>query len=253
MNSSETNILYGRNPVREALRSGREADSLYIQDSIENNIQEIIALAKRRQIPVKMVPRNKIDSMVEFETGEKGLNHQGVVLRVPSVSYSTLEDAVKLAEEREEPLFLIALDGIEDPHNLGAIVRSAEIFGAHGVVIPKRRSAGMSATASKSASGAEEYIPIIRVGNLVNFIDEVKKKGVFVAAADMDGQSLYRSNLKGAMMIIVGSEGQGISRLVRERSDFIVSIDMYGHINSLNASSAAAVIMYEKKRQDVMG
>ena len=252
MKNNEMNILYGRNPVREALRSGREADSLYIQDSIENNIQEIIGLARKNQIPVKKVPKSNIDSMVEFESGEKGLNHQGVVLKVPSVSYSTLDDAVKLAEERNEPLFLVALDGIEDPHNLGAIVRSAEIFGAHGVIIPKRRSAGMSATASKSASGAEEYIPIIKVTNLASFIDEVKEMGVFVACADMDGQSLYRSNLKGAMMIVIGSEGQGVSRLVRERSDFVVSIDMYGHINSLNASSAAAVIMYEKKRQDMM-
>ena len=249
-NSEGNNLLYGRNPVREALRSDREVDSLYIQDNIESNIQEIVFLAKKKQIPIKKVPKNKLDSMLEAETGEKGLNHQGVVIRIPSVRYSTLEDSVVLAEERGEPLFLVALDGIEDPHNLGAIVRSAEIFGAHGVVIPKRRSAGMNAIASKSASGAEEYIPIIRVNNLPNFIDEVKKMGVFVAAADMDGQSLKDSDLTGAMMIVIGSEGEGISRLVRERSDFVISIDMYGHINSLNASSAAAVIMYEKKRQD---
>ena len=155
-----------------------------------------------------------------------------------------------LAEQRGEPLFLIALDGIEDPHNLGAIVRSAEVFGAHGVVIQKRRSVGMTAAAAKTASGAEEYMPVIRVTNLPSFIDRVKELGVFVAAADMDGQSADKANLTGAMMLVIGAEGDGVSRLVRQKADFAVKIDMYGKISSLNASAAAAVLMYEKKRQD---
>ena len=247
----DNTLLLGRNTVREAIKSGREIDAIYMTEAAEASAREILALAKTAGIPIKKAHKNKLDELTRFAGYDvKAANHQGIIARAAAIRYSTLEDAEKLAEQRGEPLFLVALDGVEDPHNLGAIVRSAEIFGAHGVVIPKRRSVGMTAAAAKTASGAEEYVPVIKVGNLPAFIDEVKGKGVFVATADMDGVSTDRANLTGAMMLIIGSEGQGISRLVKQKADFTIKIDMYGKINSLNASAAAAVLMYEKKRQD---
>ncbi|MBR6136379.1 MAG: 23S rRNA (guanosine(2251)-2'-O)-methyltransferase RlmB [Clostridia bacterium] len=250
MNEHDTDMIFGRNSVREAMRSGREIDVVYVQENAEKNLSEIISLARKKGIPVKQVPKNKLDQMLRFNDPSGNINHQGIAVRVARVEYASIEDAERLAEEKGEPLFLIALDGIEDPRNLGAIVRSAEIFGAHGVIITKRKSAGMTGLAAKTASGAEEYIPVIKVSNLATTIDEIKKKGVFVAAADMGGQSLDKTDLTGAMMLVIGSEGEGISRLVRDKADFIVSIDMYGHVESLNASVAAAILMYEKKRQD---
>lgn len=247
----DNTILLGRNTVREAIRSGREIDAIYMTEAAEANAREILALAKSAGIPIKRASKSKLDELSRFAAqGEKAANHQGIVAKAAAVRYSTLEDAEALAQQRGEPLFLIALDGVEDPHNLGAIVRSAEIFGAHGVIIPKRRSVGMTAAAAKTASGAEEYIPIIKVTNLPAVIDEVKEKGVFVAAADMDGLSADCANLTGAMMLVIGAEGEGISRLVKQKADFTIKIDMHGHINSLNASAAATVLMYEKKRQD---
>ncbi len=244
-------ILLGRNTVREAIRSGREIDTIYMTQAAEMNARDIFALAKNAGIPIKRVSKNKIDELsASAAQGESLPNHQGILARVSTIRYSTLEDAKKLAQMRAEPLFLIALDGVEDPHNLGAIVRSAEVFGAHGVVIKKRRSAAMTPAAAKAASGAEEYIPVIRVSNLAALIEEVKKEGVFVAAADMDGTSADRTDLTGAMMIVIGAEGEGVSRLVKEKADFTVKIDMYGQLGSLNASVAAAILMYEKKQQD---
>lgn len=246
-----TTVLLGRNTVKEALKSGREIDAIYLTEAAEANAKDIVALAKRAGVPIKRASKAKLDEMSQFAAqGQKASNHQGILAKAAAVRYRTLEDAQVLAEQRGEPLFLIALDGIEDPHNLGAIVRSAEVFGAHGVVIPKRRSVGMTAAAAKTASGAEEYMPVIRVTNLPSFIDRVKELGVFVAVADMDGQSADKANLTGAMMLVIGAEGDGVSRLVRQKADFAVKIDMYGKISSLNASAAAAVLMYEKKRQD---
>ena len=245
-----TTVLLGRNTVKEALKSGREIDAIYLTEAAEANAKDIVALAKRAGVPIKRASKAKLDEMSQFAAqGQKASNHQGILAKAAAVRYRTL-DAQVLAEQRGEPLFLIALDGIEDPHNLGAIVRSAEVFGAHGVVIQKRRSVGMTAAAAKTASGAEEYMPVIRVTNLPSFIGRVKELGVFVAAADMDGQSADKANLTGAMMLVIGAEGDGVSRLVRQKADFAVKIDMYGKISSLNASAAAAVLMYEKKRQD---
>ena len=241
-----TTVLLGRNTVKEALKSGREIDAIYLTEAAEANAKDIVALAKRAGVPIKRASKAKMDEMSQFAAqGQKASNHQGILAKAAAVRYRTLEDAQVLAEQRGEPLFLIALDGIEDPHNLGAIVRSAEVFGAHGVVIQKRRSVGMTAAAAKTASGAEEYMPVIRVTNLPSFIDRVKELGVF-----MDGQSADKANLTGAMMLVIGAEGDGVSRLVRQKADFAVKIDMYGKISSLNASAAAAVLMYEKKRQD---
>ena len=179
-----TTVLLGRNTVKEALKSGREIDAIYLTEAAEANAKDIVALAKRAGVPIKRASKAKLDEMSQFAAqGQKASNHQGILAKAAAVRYRTLEDAQVLAEQRGEPLFLIALDGIEDPHNLGAIVRSAEVFGAHGVVIPKRRSVGMTAAAAKTASGAEEYMPVIRVTNLPSFIDQVKELGVFVAVA----------------------------------------------------------------------
>ncbi|MGI6664096.1 MAG: 23S rRNA (guanosine(2251)-2'-O)-methyltransferase RlmB [Christensenellaceae bacterium] len=248
-----SDLIVGRNPVREALKSGREIDTIFLQDSAEGSVGEILRLAKTARVPIKKVPKKRLDEMIRMQAEGEAMPHQGVAARVASVAYQTLEDVFLLAEQKGEAPFLIGLDGIEDPHNLGAIVRSAEAFGAHGVVIPKRRSTGMTAVAAKAASGAQEYIPIVRVGNLAQTIEEVQKRGVFVAAADMAGASLSKSNLKGAMMLIIGAEGKGVSRLVKEKADFLVRIDMKGEIASLNASAAAAILLYEKNRQDQKG
>ncbi len=245
----EFDIIIGRNPVREALKAGREIDTLYILESSEGSIREIASIAQKKGIPIKKVPKSKLDELSRPYAHEGSANHQGVAARVAAVTYSTLDDIFSLAEKKGEPPFIIALDGIEDPYNVGAILRSAEVFGAHGLILQKRRSAGLTWSAAKTASGAEEYIPVARVTNLSSAIEEVKKRGVFVAAADMEGTSADRVNLQGAIMLVIGSEGKGVSRLVKEKADFIVKIDMYGRISSLNASAAAAVLMYEKVRQ----
>lgn len=246
------NILIGRNTVREAIKSGRSIDAVFVaKDSRDGSLREILALAKKQGIVVKETVKSKLDelSMPFGYQGRPG-NHQGIVAQVSSIVYAELEDIFKRAEEKGEPPFLVALDGITDPQNLGAIVRSAEVLGAHGVVILKRRSASMTAAACKTACGAEEYIPIARVNNLAAAIDEVKKRGVWAAAADMDGQDVFGADLTGALMLVIGAEGEGVSRLVKERCDFTVRIPVRGHVESLNASAAAAVLLYEKVRQD---
>lgn len=247
----EQEIIIGRNSVKEAIRAGRSIEAIYVSARSEGSIREILALAKKNGLVIKEVPKTKLDEM-SLPYGHEGKpgNHQGIAARVSEVAYKNVEDMFALAEERGEPPFLIMLDGIEDPFNLGAIVRSAEVLGAHGVILPKRRSAGMTASACKTASGAQEYLPIARVTNLAQTIEEVKQRGVFVACADMDGQEAAKANLAGAMMLVIGAEGEGVSRLVKERSDFVVKIAVKGKIDSLNASAAAAVLMYEKVRQD---
>ncbi len=247
----KTDIIIGRNTVKEAVLSGREIDTIYVLSTAEGSILSIVSKARERGIPVRRVPRQKLDELARpFFAADKTARHQGIVARVAAVEYGSMQEIFALAERKGEPPFIIALDGVEDPHNLGAIVRSAEVFGAHGVLLPKRRSAGMTAAAAKAASGAEEYIPIVKVGNLVAAIREIKEKGVFVAAADMDGQRADTADLTGALLLVIGAEGKGVSRLARETADFVVRIDMAGKINSLNASNAAAVLMYEKRRQD---
>ena len=250
----QENIIIGRNTVKEAIRSGRDIDCILLQKGNDDRIaREIAALAKKHGIIVKEVPKNKLDELsLPFGYEGKPANHQGVAAQIPSAKYSEIEDAFKLAESRGEDVFLIALDGISDPHNFGAIIRSAEAMGAHGVITLKRKSASLTAAACKTACGAEEFIPVIKVGNLASTIEDLKKRGVWVACADMDGTSAAKTDLTGPMMLVIGAEGEGVSRLVKEKSDLVVKIDLKGRIQSLNASAAAAIMIYERQRQQAL-
>lgn len=236
------NIIVGRNPVTEALRSGREIDKLMVS-SEEGSMKKILALAKERRIPVMKVEKSAIDRIAE------GKAHQGVAAYVSAYAYAELEDIFRIAEERGEDPFIIILDNLEDPHNLGAIMRTAECAGAHGVIIPKRRACGLTEVVAKASAGAIEYMPCVKVTNIAQTIEELKERGIWVAACDMGGQEYYKANLKGKLAVVIGSEGFGISRLVKEKCDFVVSIPMVGRITSLNASNAAAVIIYEVRKQ----
>ena len=236
------NIIVGRNPVTEALRSGREIDKLMVS-SEEGSMKKILALAKERRIPVMKVEKSAIDRIAE------GKAHQGVAAYVSAYAYAELEDIFRIAEERGEDPFIIILDNLEDPHNLGAIMRTAECAGAHGVIIPKRRACGLTEVVAKASAGAIEYMPCVKVTNIAQAIEELKERGVWVAACDMGGQEYYKADLKGKLAVVIGSEGSGISRLVKEKCDFVVSMPMVGRITSLNASNAAAVIIYEVRKQ----
>lgn len=233
-------IIAGRNPVTEALASGRPIDSiLCAKNNKSGSIVAILSKAKKKGIPIKEVDIKKLD----FMTG--GATHQGIVALAAVKEYSTVEDIFNLAQSREESPFIVILDEIEDPHNLGAIIRTAECAGAHGVIIKKRHSAGLSYTVAKSSAGAVEYVPVARVTNISNVIDELKERGVWVYGADMNGTDYEKCNFSGAAAIVIGNEGKGISRLVREKCDAIVSLPLKGKINSLNASVAAGIIMYK--------
>ena len=236
------NIIVGRNPVTEALRSGREIDKLMVS-SEEGSMKKILALAKERRIPVMKVEKSAIDRIAE------GKAHQGVAAYVSAYAYAELEDIFRIAEERGEDPFIIILDNLEDPHNLGAIMRTAECAGAHGIIIPKRRACGLTDVVAKASAGAIEYMPCVKVTNIAQTIEELKERGIWVAACDMGGQEYYKANLKGKLAVVIGSEGFGISRLVKEKCDFVVSMPMVGRITSLNASNAAAVIIYEVRKQ----
>lgn len=236
------NIIVGRNPVTEALRSGREIDKLMVS-SEEGSMKKILALAKERRIPVMKVEKSAIDRIAE------GKAHQGVAAYVSAYAYAELDDIFRIAEERGEDPFIIILDNLEDPHNLGAIMRTAECAGAHGIIIPKRRACGLTEVVAKASAGAIEYMPCVKVTNIAQAIEELKERGVWVAACDMGGQEYYKADLKGKLAVVIGSEGSGISRLVKEKCDFVVSMPMVGRITSLNASNAAAVIIYEVRKQ----
>lgn len=242
MHNLHSDIIFGRNAVTEALRSGREAEYLMCVRGAKGAAAPIIAECKKRGIPVKELPREKLDYKLA------GQNHQGVALVVSSGEYCELEELIDRANENAPALIMI-LDGIEDPHNLGAVIRTAEAAGATGIIIPKRRSAGLNATVAKVASGALEYVPVCRVSNLAAAVEKLKKAGIWIYGADMDGEDIYSTDLRGPCAIVIGSEGAGMSRIIRESCDFIVKIPMYGKINSLNASVAAGVIMYETVRQ----
>ncbi len=238
------NIIEGRNPVLEALKSGRTVEKLFIAKGVvEGSLKMIISKAKDMGIIISEVDRKKLDEMSTTHS------HQGVIALVSTFVYSTIDEILKLAEERGEAPFIILLDEIEDPHNLGSIIRSANVSGAHGVIIPKRRSALVTATVAKASAGAVEYTKVAKITNLNQAIKELKEKGLWVIGTDMDGEICYSSNLKGPIAIVIGSEGKGISRLVKENCDGVVSIPTMGDINSLNASVAAGIIMYEIIRQ----
>lgn len=233
-------LIIGRNAVREALKSGRPADSLLVRRGEKTGaILPIIAQCREMGIPVKETDPKKLDFMCGHE------NHQGVVLLAAAHAYSTVEDILEKARSRGEPPFLVLCDSLEDPHNLGAIIRSAEAGGVHGVVIPERRSVSLSGIVGKTSAGALEYVPVARVGNLTNTIRDLQKKGIWVYAADMDGEDYRTAPLEGPVALVIGSEGAGVSRLVRETCDGALSIPMKGQINSLNASVAAALLIFQ--------
>ncbi len=242
-NSPHPDLIIGRNSVMEAVRSGRSIDKLLVTPGAGGSVAAIIAKASKKGIFIKEVPQKKLD----FLSG--GGNHQGIAAFVSAQEYSTVEDIFALAEERNEKPFIIICDELEDPHNLGAIVRTAEACAVHGIIIPKRRSVSLSGTVAKSASGALEYMKIARVTNLISTIEELKERGVWIYGADMKGNNWCTEDFSGATALVIGSEGKGIGRLVAEHCDIMVSLPMKGKINSLNASVAAGVLMYEVARQ----
>lgn len=235
-------VLVGRNAVTEALKSGRGINKLWIASGDrEGSVAEIAALAKERGIVVQYVERAKIEALAG------GHRHQGVLAYVAPVPYAELEDILKAAEAKGEAPFLVLLDELEDPHNLGALLRTADATGVHGILIPKRRSVSLNATVAKTSAGAVEYVPVARIGNIAQTLKKLKEKGFWVAGADMDGEkAYYEADLTGPLVLVVGSEGKGMSRLTKEACDFIVRMPMVGRINSLNASVA---LMYESMRQ----
>ena len=245
------NIIMGRNPVKEAIKAGRSIDRILVTKEHDGSLNEILDLAHEAKLVVRDVDRSKLDEIcMPFGHNGRTGNHQGIVAYIPGVEYCELSDILDCAGERGEAPFIILLDGIEDPHNLGSIIRSAECAGAHGVVITKHRSASVTAAVIKTSAGATEHIRIAKVVNLAGAIDRLKDEGIWVAGADMNGEPMYKANMKGAFALVIGAEGTGISRLVKEKCDFIVSIPMRGELGSLNASVAAAIIMYEKVRQE---
>ena len=235
-------LLVGRNPVTEALKAGRDIDKILVS-SKEGSIKVIIGMAKDAHVPVMFLDKAALDR------ASNGQNHQGVVAYVSQYKYAEMEDIFKLAEKRNEDPFVIILDNLEDPHNLGAIMRTAECAGAHGIIIPRRNSCGLTEVVAKTSAGAIEYMPVVKVTNIAQTIEELKKRNVWVAACDMGGQEYYKQDLTGSIAVVIGSEGFGISRLVKEKCDFVVSMPMVGKITSLNASNAAAVIIYEVRKQ----
>lgn len=237
-------MVAGRNAVMEALKGSRSVNKLMIANgSTEGSIKEIIAVAKEKGVNIQYWDRSKLDSIA------RGIRHQGVLAQVAPVQYAELEDILQVAKDRNEPPFIVLLDELEDPHNLGAILRTADAAGVHGVLIPKHRSCPLSATVAKTSAGAVEHVPVARVGNLVQTIKKLKQEGLWVAAADMDGKDYYDTDLTGPLLLIIGSEGQGVGRLVKEQCDFVVRIPMVGKINSLNASVAGSILMYEAMKQ----
>lgn len=244
-------LLIGRNAVREAIKSGRSIDRILVTTEHDGSLGEIITLARERKLVVREVDRKKLDELcMPFGHGGRTANHQGVVAYAAGVTYCEVSDILDAAKEKNEAPFVIVLDGVEDPHNLGSIIRSADCAGAHGVIIGKRRSASVTAAAVKASAGATEYVKIARVVNISAAIAQLKSAGLWIAGADMHGETMRATVMKGPLALVIGNEGEGLSKLVRENCDFLVSIPMQGHIDSLNAGVAAAILMFEKKRQD---
>ena len=234
--------IVGRNAVMEALKSGRPLDSVLVaRGERQGSIGAIVARCRDKGVPVKETDSRKLDAMAS--------NHQGVIAIAACKDYVTLEDLFAAAQERGEPPFFIVCDELEDPHNLGAILRTAEAAGAHGVVVPRRRSVGLTGAVYKASAGAVEYVPVARVVNINAALNEMKKRGMWIYGLEMDGENWCSTDLTGAMALVVGSEGRGVSRLVRENCDFVLSLPMGGRINSLNASVACGIVLYEAARQ----
>ena len=239
--------IEGRNAVLEAFRSGKTIDKLFVLDGCQDGpVKSIVREAKKHDTIITYVARERLDQM--SETG----HHQGVMAFAAAYEYAGVEDILEAAKKKGEPPFLFLLDGIEDPHNLGAIIRTANLAGAHGVIIPKRRAVGLTATVARTSAGALNYTPVAKVTNLVSTIEELKKQGMWFVCADMGGETMYRLNLTGPLGLVIGNEGEGVSRLVKETCDMIASIPMKGEIDSLNASVAAGVLAYEVVRQRLL-
>ena len=237
-------VIEGRNAVIEAFRAGKTVDKIFVQEHLkEGSMNTVIREAKKHDTVINYVKKERLDQM--SETGK----HQGVIAYIAAYEYATVDDILKKAEEKGESPFVVILDDIEDPHNLGAIIRTANLAGAHGVIIPKHRAAGLTATAVKASAGAINYTPVAKVTNISKTIEELKEKGLWFVCADMGGTTMYDLDLKGAIGLVIGNEGKGVSRLVKEKCDFVASIPMFGDIDSLNASVAAGVLAYEIVRQ----
>lgn len=236
--------IEGRNPVLEAFRAGKTVDRLFILDGCQDGpVKSILREAKKGDTIINFVKKERLDQL--SETGK----HQGVIAYTAAYDYATVEDILQVARDKGEPPFIIILDNIEDPHNLGAMIRTANQAGAHGIIIPKRRAVGLTATVAKVSAGAINYTPVAKVTNLVATIEDLKKEGLWFACADMDGEVMYKLDLKGPIGLVIGSEGEGVGRLVKEKCDFIAKIPMLGNIDSLNASVAMGILSYEIVRQ----
>lgn len=240
----EEYTIEGRNAVLEAFRSGKTIDKLFVLEGCKDGpVNTIIREAKKTDTIINFVSHERLDQMSETS------HHQGVIAQAAAYEYAEVQDILDAAKEKNEAPFIFILDGIEDPHNLGAIIRTANLAGAHGVIIPKRRAVGLTATVAKTSAGALNYTPVAKVTNIGNTIDELKKDGMWFVCADMEGEVMYNLNLKGPIGLVIGGEGSGVGRLVKEKCDFTASIPMKGNIDSLNASVAAGVLAYEIVRQ----
>ena len=240
--------IEGRNPVIEAFRAGKTIDKIYVLDGCPDGpVRTIVREAKKQGTILRFVSKERLDQM--SQTG----HHQGVIAMAAAYGYSTVEEILDRAGEKGEDPFLVLLDGIEDPHNLGAIIRTANIAGAHGVIIPKNRAVGLTASVARASAGALNFTPVARVTNLARTMEELKKKGIWFVCADMGGESMYRLNLSGPIGLVIGSEGEGVSRMVKETCDMTASVPMFGDIESLNASVAAGILSYEIVRQRLQG
>lgn len=240
----EESVIEGRNAVIEAFRSGKTIDKLFILAGCKDGpVSTVVREAKKRDVIINYVKRERLDDM--SQTGK----HQGVIAYVAAYEYASVEDILNLAREKGEEPFVFILDNIEDPHNLGAIIRTANLAGAHGVIIPKRRAVGLTSTVAKTSAGAVNYTPVAKVTNISNTIEELKREGMWFVCADMDGEVMYRTNLTGPIGLVIGNEGDGVSRLVKEKCDFTARIPMKGDIDSLNASVAAGILAFEIVRQ----
>lgn len=239
--------IEGRNAVTEAFRSGKTIDKVYLQDGCHDGpLNTISREARKKDTIVQYVSKERLDQM--SRTGK----HQGVIAMAAAYEYAEVEDILQAAKDKGEPPFIIILDNIEDPHNLGAIIRTANLSGAHGIIIPKRRAAGLTATVARTSAGAIHYTPVAKVTNISSTIEELKKEGLWFVCADMDGEIMYQLDLKGPIGLVIGNEGEGVSRLVKEKCDFTAAIPMKGDIDSLNASVAAGVLAYEIVRQRML-
>lgn len=237
------NLIIGRNPVTEAVKSGRSIDKILMQKDAEGSAKKIASLARERKIVVQYVDKIVLDKLAP------GRPHQGVAAYAAAKAYVSVDEILKNAKRKGEDPLIVILDGLEDPHNLGAILRSCDGAGAHGVIIPSRRAVGLTEIVAKASAGAIEYIPVAKVTNLAQTIDSLKEKGIWIAAVDMDGANYSDAKLTGPMALVIGGEGSGVSDIVRKKADFIISIPMKGRVNSLNASNAAAIVLYEVDRQ----